>query len=297
MFYPTGEEMKNLGVRLKEIFGFPKIDDDFYYDIEDALVESDIGASMSVKIVDLLKKEASGKKVSDKKELLDLLKNIMAEQILDCSFEIDENDLNLFLFLGVNGVGKTTTIAKIANIFKKNYPEAGVVLSAGDTFRAAAIDQLKLHGERLGLRVVHQSHGSDPGAVIFDSIESAKSRGDKIILADTAGRMHNKANLVKELQKIDKIIKGKVKEANYKKILIIDSTTGQNGVSQAEIFNEAVGIDAVIMTKYDSAAKGGIALSISGRLGIPFAFTGTGEKYTDIQKFSKDEYLDSLLNV
>ncbi len=289
--------MKNLGVRLKEIFGFPKIDDDFYYDIEDALVESDIGASMSVKIVDLLKKEASGKKVSDKKELLDLLKNIMAEQVLDCSFEIDENDLNLFLFLGVNGVGKTTTIAKIANIFKENYPEAGVILSAGDTFRAAAIDQLKLHGERLGLRVVHQSHGSDPGAVIFDSIESAKSRGDKIILADTAGRMHNKANLVKELQKIDKIIKGKVKEANYKKILIIDSTTGQNGVSQAEIFNEAVGIDAVIMTKYDSAAKGGIALSISGRLGIPFAFTGTGEKYTDIQKFSKDEYLDSLLNV
>lgn len=289
--------MKNLGVRLKEIFGFPKINDDFYYDIEDALVESDIGASMSVKIVDLLKKEASGKKVSDKKELLDLLKNIMAEQVLDCSFEIDENDLNLFLFLGVNGVGKTTTIAKIANIFKENYPEAGVILSAGDTFRAAAIDQLKLHGERLGLRVVHQSHGSDPGAVIFDSIESAKSRGDKIILADTAGRMHNKANLVKELQKIDKIIRGKIKEANYKKILIIDSTTGQNGVSQAEIFNEAVGIDAVIMTKYDSAAKGGIALSISGRLGIPFAFTGTGEKYTDIQKFSKDEYLDSLLNV
>ena len=289
--------MKNLGMRLKEIFGISGIDEEFYYDIEDALVESDIGASMSVKIVDNLKTEASKRKISDKKELLELLKEILSEQILDCSLETSDEDLNLFLFLGVNGVGKTTTIAKIANYFKEKKPGAGIVLSAGDTFRAAAIDQLKLHGERLGLRVVHQSHGSDPGAVIFDTIESVKSKGEKIILADTAGRMHNKANLVKELQKIDKIIKGKVKEENYKKILIIDATTGQNGVNQAEIFNEAVGIDAVIMTKYDSAAKGGIAVSISGKLGIPFAFTGTGEKYTDIQEFSSEKYLDSLLNV
>ncbi len=289
--------MKNLGSRLKEIFGFAKIDEEFYYDIEDALVESDIGASMSVKIVDTLKQEASSRKISDKNELLGVLKEIMSEQVLDCKLTPAEDDLSLFLFLGVNGVGKTTTIAKVANLFKEKIPGAGIVLSAGDTFRAAAIDQLKLHGERLSLRVVHQSHGSDPGAVIFDTIESAKSKGDKIILADTAGRMHNKANLVKELQKIDKIIRGKIKEENYKKILIIDSTTGQNGVNQAEIFNEAVGIDAIIMTKYDSAAKGGIAVSISGKLGIPFAFTGTGEKYGDIQEFSKDKYLDSLLNV
>ena len=289
--------MKNLGMRLKEIFGFSAIDEEFYYDIEDALVESDIGAAMSVKIVESLKKEAAARKVSEKNKLLELLKEIMSEQVLECSLETSDKDLNLFLFLGVNGVGKTTTIAKIANLFKEKKPDAGIVLSAGDTFRAAAIDQLMLHGERLGLRVVHQSHGSDPGAVIFDTIESAKSKGEKIILADTAGRMHNKANLVKELQKIDKIIKGKVKEENYKKILIIDSTTGQNGVNQAEIFNEAVGIDAVIMTKYDSAAKGGIAVSISGKLGIPFAFTGTGEKYSDIQEFSREKYLDSLLNV
>ncbi len=289
--------MKNLGMRLKEIFGFSRIDEEFYYDIEDALVESDIGAAMSVKIVDMLKKGAAERKISDRNELLALLKEIMSEQILDCRIDVAEDDINLFLFLGVNGVGKTTTIAKLANMFKIKYPQAGIVLSAGDTFRAAAIDQIKLHGDRLGLRVVHQSHGSDPGAVIFDSIESARSRGDKIILADTAGRMHNKSNLVKELQKIDKIIKGKIKKENYKKILIIDSTTGQNGVNQAEIFNEAVGIDAVIMTKYDSAAKGGIALSISGKLGIPFAFTGTGEKYSDINEFSKEKYLDSLLNV
>lgn len=289
--------MKNLGMRLKEIFGIAKIDQEFYYDIEDALVESDIGAAMSVKIVDMLKNKALAKKITDKNELLDELKNIMAQQVLEYSFDINENELNLFLFLGVNGVGKTTTIAKIANMFKNENPSSGIILSAGDTFRAAAIDQLKLHGERLGVRVVHQLHGSDPGAVIFDSIESAKSKGDKIILADTAGRMHNKANLVKELQKIDKIIKGKVSQENYKKILIIDSTTGQNGVSQAEIFNEAVGIDAVIMTKYDSAAKGGIAVTISGKLGIPFAFTGTGEKYSDIKKFNKEDYLNSLLNV
>ena len=206
-------------------------------------------------------------------------------------------EINLFLFLGVNGVGKTTTIAKIGNILKNSYPAAGILLSAGDTFRAAAIDQLKFHGEKLGLRVVHQSHGSDPGAVIFDSIESAKSRGEKIILADTAGRMHNKANLVKELQKIDKIIKNKINTENYKKILIIDSTTGQNALSQAEIFNKAIGVDAVIMTKYDSDAKGGIAVPISGKLGIPLAFIGIGEKYTDIKKFDKRDYLKSLLDV
>ncbi len=288
---------KSLGMRLKEILGISKGSDDFYFDIEDALVESDIGASMSVQIVEKLKSEASGKKITDKEGIVEILKKILSEQLLDYGLDIDENGLNLFLFLGVNGVGKTTTIAKMGNLLKERFPGAGILFSAGDTFRAAAIDQLKLHGERLGIRVVHQANGSDPGAVIFDTIESAKARGDKIILADTAGRMHNKANLVKELQKIDKIIRSKIKEENYKKILIIDSTTGQNGVNQAEIFNEAVGIDAVIMTKYDSAAKGGIAVSISGKLGIPFAYTGTGEKYTDIKKFNKEEYLKTLLDV
>ncbi len=204
--------------------------------------------------------------------------------------------MNIILVLGVNGVGKTTTIAKLSKWFRDQH-KMEAVLSAGDTFRAAAIDQLKTHGERLGIRVVAQNPGSDPGAVIYDTIESALSKNNNLIIADTAGRMHNKANLVKELQKINKIIESKIENVNYQTMLIIDSTTGQNGLQQAEIFNEAVGVDSIVLSKYDSAAKGGTALTISRKLGIPFSFIATGEKYDDIAPFDSDFYLNSLLGI
>jgi fused signal recognition particle receptor len=170
------------------------------------------------------------------------------------------------------------------------------VLAAADTFRAAAIDQLSIHGERLGLRVVKQAPGADPGAVIYDAIESAKHRGNPLILADTAGRMHNRANLVRELQKIDKIVRGRFQGGSYRKLLVIDATTGQNGLRQAELFHESVGLDGVILAKYDSASKGGIVVSICRKLGLPFYFMGTGEGYDDLEEFDPDRFIDLLLS-
>ena len=171
------------------------------------------------------------------------------------------------------------------------------MMAAADTFRAAAIDQLELHAERVGCRIVKHIPGADPGAVLFDAIDSAHAKGERLVLADTAGRMHNKEHLLRELQKIDKVVKSKIDAQNYKKFLVIDATTGQNGLSQAELFNNAIGIDALILTKYDSAAKGGTIIQICERLGIPVAFVGTGETYKDIHLFDKDEFLDTLVGI
>ena len=268
--------MKSLGSLLKSIFKTKTIDESAFEDIEDALIEGDVGASAAVAIVDELRSVAKKEKITD----FDALK--------------DNDGINLFLFLGVNGVGKTTSIAKLGK-YLQDHTDKKVVFAAGDTFRAAAIEQIALHGERLGIRVVNQQNGSDPGAVIYDAIDSVKAKGEDVILADTAGRMHNKSNLIKELQKIDKIILNKIPKENYKKFIVIDATTGQNGLSQVEIFNEALALDGIVLSKYDSAAKGGILLSISGKLGIPVAFVGTGEKYGDFAPFDKKKYLEGLL--
>jgi fused signal recognition particle receptor len=211
------------------------------------------------------------------------------------SVQLDLHDgLNLFLVLGVNGVGKTTSIGKIAKYYQKKGTQ-GLVLAAGDTFRAAAIDQLVLHAQRLDVRVVKQQPGSDPGAVIYDALDSAGSRGEQLVIADTAGRMHNKANLVKELQKIHKIAEKKMGGKPYKKLLVVDATTGQNALQQAQIFHEAVGVDALILSKMDSTGKGGVAVAISQKLGLPFAFLGLGESQDDLMPFQTEDYLQRLL--
>ena len=225
------------------------------------------------------------------------MKSILESSVKVNNLLPEKNQLNLYLILGVNGVGKTTVIARMANYFMKNCGINKIVLSAGDTFRAAAIEQLKLHGNNLGLKVIHQDPGSDPGAVIYDSISSAEAKGMELVIADTAGRMHNKENLVKELVKINKIVCQRVDQNNYKKILVIDATTGQNAFRQAEIFHEAVGIDSIIIAKYDSTAKGGIVIPICRQLGIPFSFMGVGEKIDDLIPFDKEEYLNSLVGL
>lgn len=284
---------RSLGSLLKEIFKSKKIDENIFDDIEDALVEGDVGISAAVSIVDELRLAAKKEKIDDHEILKKTLYDIISGRIKEYDFKINEG-LNLFLFLGVNGVGKTTSIAKMGK-YLIDSGNKNVLFAAGDTFRAAASEQLAIHGNRLGIRVINQQSGSDPGAVIYDAITSAGSHGENIILADTAGRMHNKANLVRELQKIDKVIRGRIPEENYKKFIVIDATTGQNGLNQAEIFDEALGIDGIVLAKYDSAAKGGILISISGKLGIPAAFVGTGEKYGDLEKFDKKKYLEALL--
>ena len=191
-------------------------------------------------------------------------------------------------------MGKTTSIAKMANLYQKTY-SIPLVIAAADTFRAAAIEQLQYHGQAVGVRVVAHQHGADPAAVVFDSIEAVKAKGNGLVLIDTAGRLHNKDNLVRELQKIERIASSKVDKEHYKKILVVDATTGQNSFRQAEIFSESIGIDAVILTKYDSTAKGGTAINMSKTLGLPISFVCTGEKYEDISQFSPNDYVEGFL--
>jgi fused signal recognition particle receptor len=286
----------NLGSRLKKLFTREKLSDEFYEDLEELLIEGDLGAISTFELIDQLKLEMKSLKNVNESDFMTIVKKHLSDKIINSSFIPSPDDLNVILILGVNGVGKTTSIAKLARYFKKEY-KIDSVLAAGDTFRAAAIEQLVYHGQKLNMRVVHQQHGADPGAVIYDTIDSAVSKGDKIILADTAGRMHNRENLVKELKKIDKIIKAKTEENNYKKFLVIDATTGQNGLRQAQSFHEAVHLDGIILAKYDSSSKGGIAVSICRDINVPILFLGTGEGYDDLIKFDKESFINKLLDL
>ena len=281
--------------KIKQLFSSRKIDEAFFEELEDTLIEGDLGARLTDEIIETLRKEAKAKNLVEAADLQKLMKELLSQYIHAYDVELKDG-LNVFMILGVNGVGKTTSIAKMAKWYTKKGEK--VLLAAADTFRAAAVDQLDIHAERLGMRIVKQKMGSDPGAVVYDAVTSAIAQGDDLVLADTAGRMHNKENLMRELQKMDKIVKGRgVKEENYKKFILIDATTGQNGLSQAMLFNQAVKLDGVILTKYDSAAKGGALVQIGKNLGIPIAFVGTGEGYDDIHPFDKEEYLDALIGL
>ena len=281
--------------KIKQLFSTRKIDEEFFEELEDTLIEGDLGARLTDEISETLRKEAKAKGITEASELQNLMKNLLSEYVHSYDVSLKEG-LNVFMILGVNGVGKTTSIAKMAKWYTKKGNK--VLLAAADTFRAAAVDQLDIHADRLGLRIVKQKMGSDPGAVVYDAVTSAIAQGDDLVPADTAGRMHNKENLMRELQKMDKIVKGRgVKEENYKKFIVIDATTGQNGLSQAMLFNQAVKLDGVILTKYDSAAKGGALVQIGKNLGLPIAFVGTGEGYDDIHPFDKEEYLNALIGL
>ena len=281
--------------KIKQLFSSRKIDEAFFEELEDTLIEGDLGARLTDEIIETLRKEAKAKNLVEAADLQNLMKELLSQYIHAYDVELKDG-LNVFMILGVNGVGKTTSIAKMAKWYTKKGEK--VLLAAADTFRAAAVDQLDIHAERLGMRIVKQKMGSDPGAVVYDAVTSAIAQGDDLVLADTAGRMHNKENLMRELQKMDKIVKGRgVKEENYKKFIVIDATTGQNGLSQAMLFNQAVKLDGVILTKYDSAAKGGALVQIGKNLGIPIAFVGTGEGDDDIHPFDKEEYLNALIGL
>ena len=287
---------KKFGEKIKSLFGCRKIDEAFFEELEDTLIEGDLGARLTEEISDKLREIARKEGITEASELQTRMKDILSKYIQSYNAEPKKGELSVFMILGVNGVGKTTTIAKMSKYFTREGYK--VLLAAGDTFRAAAVDQLDIHAERLGMRIVKHQMGSDPGAVIYDAITSAAAQGDDLILADTAGRMHNKENLMRELKKMDKVIHARgVKDENYRKFLVIDATTGQNGVLQATLFNEAVKLDGIILTKYDSAAKGGALVQIGRMLSLPVVFVCVGEGYDDIRRFDKDEYLDSLLGL
>ncbi|TVR85704.1 MAG: signal recognition particle-docking protein FtsY [Spirochaetaceae bacterium] len=286
---------KSLGARLTELLGFKGDNEEFFEELEDRLTASDIGARTAMELVTALRSGRYGTRLREPAILLEALKEQLLPVLKETALEPVPGELNVRLVLGVNGVGKTTTIAKMASHYSSHYDLSGVVLAAADTFRAAAVEQLSLHGERLGLRVVKQGSGADPAAVVYDAISSASARGDDLVIADTAGRMHNRANLVAELGKIDKIIRRACDESRYRKILVIDGTTGQNGLRQAETFHEAVGLDAVVLAKYDSSSRGGVLVPIAQELGIPCAFLGNGEGYGDLIPFDSERYIADLL--
>jgi len=282
--------------RLRALFRLTAPGDaEFYEELADLLVEGDLGGTLAMETVDLLKKNCSSSGIAGEEGLRAELLRILRGYGREDAFTLDPGRLNVILLLGVNGVGKTTSAAKLARFLTPRGEEDGTLLAAGDTFRAAAIEQLKTHGQRLGMKVVAQEQGSDPAAVIFDALSAALASGSKLVIADTAGRMHTRGDLVRELGKIDKVVAAKIPGANLRRLLVIDATTGQNGLRQAEIFKAAVPVDGLILTKFDSSAKGGLVLAIAKGLGIPTAFIGTGEGYADFHPFSLDAFLDEFV--
>ncbi len=288
---------KGLGARLRALLGGGLDSEESFEDLEDTLVEADIGARTAMEIVDRLRDMSRRERASNRDEVVELLRSELESLVQETDFRLDPDRLNVVLVLGVNGVGKTTTIAKLAAHFRETGQADSICLAAGDTFRAAAVEQLSIHAERVGIRIVKQGTGADSAAVVYDAVESARTRGERLVLADTAGRMHTRKHLVEELSKIDRVVSSRAPDASYRRLLVIDATTGQNGLQQAEVFAGAVPLDGIVLAKYDSTAKGGILVPISRRLGIPTAFLGVGEKYSDLRPFRRDEYVRELLDL
>lgn len=286
---------RGLGKRLRELFPRRPIDGQFFDELEDALIEADMGVRTAQELAGRLRETAREQRLTSRDEVLATLKGSLRGMILVRQIPLVQGGLTVLLVLGVNGVGKTTTIAKLARHFQAARGLQKIMLAAGDTFRAAAVDQLKVLGERLGVPVVAQPTGADPGSVIFDAIASAGAKGMELLIADTAGRLHNKDALVKELAKVDRIVRTRVGDGAYQRLLVLDATTGQNALPQAEVFHKAVGIDSIVLAKFDSTAKGGMVVPICRELGVPFSFVGLGESLDDLAAFDVDSYLDALL--
>ena len=268
------------------------VDEDLLEELEEMLICADVGVMAAEEIIDRLRDEIKEKKIKDTDEVTNCLKDILAELIGEGEPLNLNGPLSVILVIGVNGVGKTTSIGKIANSLRR----AGkhVVVAAGDTFRAAAADQLQTWTERAGVDLIRQSEGSDPAAVVFDAVNAAKKRNADVLIVDTAGRLHNKKNLMDELAKINRILDRELPNASRETLLVLDSTTGQNAVIQAKEFKNAAAITGLVLTKLDGTAKGGIVFSIRRELGIPVKFIGIGEGIEDMEPFSAKDFIDAL---
>ena len=281
----------NISSKLSALFQ-KGIGDDFYDELEEILISADISVVTAEEIVDQIRAEAKKEKLKDKEYVVNLLKDVIEDTL--CEAEVPEIEYPAVIMLvGVNGVGKTTTIGKLANYFVKE--KKSVTVAAADTFRAAAADQLTVWAERAKVRIVKHEEGSDPSAVVFDAISSAKARKTDVVIVDTAGRLHVKANLMEELKKMDRVVMRDYPEAHFYKFLVLDATTGQNALSQAKLFDEAVELDGIVLTKLDGTAKGGFVVSLCGELRIPVVFVGTGEKMEDIAPFNAEEFVEAIL--
>lgn len=276
---------------------YRKVDEEFFEELEEILIGADVGVATVMELIDELKMEVKRRNIQDTKDV----QAVISEKLVELyeageeglsELNMQQDALTVILFVGVNGVGKTTTIGKLAHKFKQE--GKSVLMAAGDTFRAGAIEQLEVWGERVGVDVVKQSAGSDPAAVMYDAIQAAKARKVDILLCDTAGRLQNKVNLMKELEKVKRVIEREVPGAPHEVLLVLDATTGQNAMSQAKTFSEATNVSGIVLTKLDGTAKGGIVLAIRNELRLPVKFVGLGEKMDDLQKFDSEQYVYGL---
>ena len=273
---------------------FVKVDEDMLEELEELLIMSDVGATSSEEIIERLREKIRDERIVDPENCKTALRDILVDMIGEGEPLRLDSKPSVILVIGVNGVGKTTSIAKIANRLKQNKKQ--VLLAAADTFRAAAIDQLQIWADRVGVELIKHSEGSDPAAVVFDAVAAAKKRGSDVLIIDTAGRLHNKKNLMDELAKINRVIDRELPGASRETLLVLDATTGQNAVSQAKEFKHAADITGLVLTKLDGTAKGGIVFSIKQELDIPVKFIGVGEKYDDMQEFVARDFVDALFS-
>ena len=284
------DKIKKIGI----FSGFSKLDDSFYDELEESLILADMGMDTTMKAVDELRQRTKARRIKDVEGARACMKEILAEMLTvgDLSLDLSTRP-SVVLFIGVNGVGKTTTIGKIGHDLKRQGKK--VIFAAADTFRAAAAEQLTIWAQRCDVEIIKQGEGADPAAVVFDSLSAAKARGADVVLIDTAGRLHNKANLMNELNKISRVIDRECPEASRETLLVLDATTGQNGLIQAKQFKESAGITGIVLTKLDGTAKGGIAIAIAQELGVPVKFAGVGEGIDDLKPFDPVAFADALI--
>ncbi|MBI0578464.1 signal recognition particle-docking protein FtsY [Neobacillus cucumis] len=276
---------------------YRKVDEDFFEELEEILIQADVGFETVMELIDELKMEVKRRNIQDPKEVQSVISEKLVDiynagEELSSELNIQPEGLTVILFVGVNGVGKTTTIGKLGHKFKSEGKK--VLMAAGDTFRAGAIEQLEVWGSRVGVEVIKQAEGSDPAAVMYDAIQAAKARKADILLCDTAGRLQNKVNLMKELEKVKRVIEREIPGAPHEVLLVLDATTGQNALIQAKTFKEVTNVSGIVLSKLDGTAKGGIVLAIRNELKIPVKFVGLGEKMDDLQEFNAEQYVYGL---
>lgn len=282
--------------KVEEILtGHRKIDEDLYEELEEILIRSDVGVNTSLELVKRLRQEVKKRKLQEAEELKDVLKELISEILGEEEpLNLAEQGPSIVLVVGVNGVGKTTTIGKLAHYFRSEGKK--VILAAGDTFRAAAIDQLEIWGQRAGVEIIKQREGADPAAVAYDAMQAAKSRGADFVIMDTAGRLHNKVNLMEELRKVKRVIEREIPGAPHEVLLVLDATTGQNALQQAKLFLEVAGVTGIVLTKLDGTAKGGVVLGIQGEIKIPVKWIGVGEGMEDLRPFVPQDFANALFD-
>ena len=284
------DKIKKIGI----FNGFSQLDDDFYEELEESLVMADLGAETTLEAVEELKSRCKAEKIKDIEGARQCMRDILAEYLTTGDLSVNmANTPAVVLFIGVNGVGKTTSIGKLAARWKREGKK--VLLCAGDTFRAAAAEQLTIWAERAGVDIIKQHEGADPAAVVYDALAAAKARHTDVVLVDTAGRLQNKANLMNELNKISRVIDRDCPNSSRETLLVLDATTGQNGLIQAKEFSKAAGVTGIVLTKLDGTAKGGIVIAIAKELGVPVKFAGVGEGVDDLQPFDAREFTQALL--